>query len=447
MPFNRETFDAALGTAVAAGASRRFVVALSGGLDSTVVLHALVSSSVAEAVRVIHVDHGLHPDSPTWRAHCRRICEDLRVDFSDAVVQAKARPGESPEEAARTARYGRLHLETAGGETILTGHHADDQLETVLLQLFRGAGPAGLAGMPALARFGRGWLCRPVLGFRRAELATWARERELTWLEDPSNREIGYDRNFLRHEVLPAVERRWPSAALSALRSASHCAEAVELMGALADADLGDLSRDGRPVVSALAGLNSPRQRNVLRRWLSRNGLVAPDTTRMESILRDVIGARADASPEVRWSGGAVRRYRDRLFALDPGTLEILARTPKALDWTVPGPLPLGAGLGRLRILPAVGRGLSPHWLDGGPLAVRFRAGGEEIRPAGRGCTRSVKKLMQEAGIPPWWRSHIPLVWRGDRLLSVADLWCAEQACSEEPGAWRVEWEGRPEFA
>jgi len=446
MSFSQAAFDAALARAVDAGASPRFVVALSGGLDSTVALHALVSSPLPEAVRAVHIDHGLHPDSPTWRAHCRRACEVLEVDFIDAEVRAGALRGQSPEEAARDARYGRLGAETAAGETIVTGHHADDQLETVLLQLFRGAGPAGLAGMPALARFGSGWLFRPLLEFRRAELAAWAGEQGLTWLEDPSNREVGYDRNYLRHEVLPAVRRRWPSAALSALRSARHCAETVDLIEALADADLDAVSRDGRPAVSALAGLAPHRQRNLLRRWLARNGLSVPDAARMGSILRDVVGARADASPEVHWSGGAVRRYRDHLFALDPQTQEILAHRPRALRWAVRQPLALGPGLGRLRIVTAAGGGLSPEWLDEGRLEVRFRAGGEKIRPAGRGCTRTVKKLMQEAGIPPWWRRHIPLIWRGDRLLCVADLWRAEEASSDAPGAWGVDWEDRPEF-
>ncbi len=446
MPFSQEAFDAALGEAAAAGAAARFVVALSGGLDSTVVLHGLVASSLAENVRAVHVDHGLHPDSPRWREHCHGVCEALGVAYTDARVSARPVRGQSPEEAARDARYGRLRKEVARGETVVTGHHADDQLETILLQLFRGAGPAGLAGMPALTRFDRGWLCRPLLAFRRIELVAWAQRRGLNWLEDPSNLEVSYDRNFLRHKVLPAVNRRWPSAALSALRSARHCAEAVGLLEAMADADLDSVAPDGRPAVSLLVALSPARQRNALRRWLARSGLVVPDASRMESILRDVIGARADANPEVRWESGAVRRYRGRLYALDPETLEILARQPRPLRWQAGETLALGPGLGRLRMVPEATAGPSPTWPAGADLEVRFRAGGEEMRPVGRGCTRTVKKLMQEAGIAPWWRGHIPLIWRGDRLLWVGDLWCAEQASLTGPGVWRVAWEDRPNF-
>ena len=443
--FSQEAFDAALERSVAAGASPRFVVALSGGLDSTVVLHALVRSSVPEGVRAIHVDHGLHPDSRIWRDHCRGACEALQVDFVDARVDARSCRGESPEAAARDARYGRLRGETASGDTIVTGHHADDQLETVLLQLIRGAGPAGLAGMPRLARFDRGWLCRPLLGFRRSDLETWAGEQGLAWLEDPSNRELGYDRNYLRHEVLPAVTRRWPAAALSAVRSAGHCAEAVELMADLADSDLQAITRGRNLAVPPLAGMSDARRRNVLRRWLRGRGLAAPDASRMGAILRDVIDARRDAGPEVRWGGGAVRRYGDHLFALDARTLDMVDGRSADVDWLVAEPLVLEPGLGRLRVVHAA-RGLPPEWLEDGRLEVRFRSGGEKIRPAGREGTRTVKKLMQEARIPPWWRAHIPLIWKGKRLLCVADLWYAEDACWEGPGAWRVAWEDRPEF-
>lgn len=446
MAFSIEAFEAALAAAVAAGAPRRFLVALSGGLDSTVALHALIESGAVGSVRAIHVDHGLHPDSSSWRDHCRACCAALDVPFADATASIAATPGRSPEEAAREARYACLRHELGADETLVTGHHADDQLETVLLQLLRGAGPAGLAAMPGLASFGRGHLCRPLLGFRRAELAAWADSRGLSWLEDPSNREAGYDRNYLRHEVLPALRRRWPSAARSAVRSARHCAEALDLMEALADADLAPLLSRGRLDVGGVAALAPSRQRNLLRRWLVLRGITVPDARRMDSILRDVMGARADARPEVRWDAGAVRRYRDRLYALDADSLAVLERPGGKLSWDPGQPLSLGPGLGRLRLIPAEGPGLSVKSLEAGPLEVRFRAGGETLKPAGRACTRPLKKLLQEAGVPPWWRDRVPIIYLGHRLLCVADLWIDQEAYSEGPGAWRVSWEERPEI-
>ena len=447
MAFTLDAFDAAIAGATARGASGRFVVALSGGLDSTVALHALLEAASTESVRAIHVDHGLHPDSVQWRGHCRSLCAALGVRFTDAIVTVRPQQGESPEDAARQARYRCLDAELGDGETLVTGHHADDQLETMLLQLLRGAGPAGLAAMPVLTTFGRGWLCRPLLGFRRDELARWAESRELAWLEDPSNREVGFDRNFLRHEVLPPLRRRWPAAAMSAVRSARHCGEALELMEALADADLIPISQNGCLDVAGVADLTPARQRNLLRRWMNRCGLTIPDARRLESILRDVIGARGDAEPEVRWPGGAVRRYRGRLHGLDAATLKCLDQPQVERSWDVDGALDLGPGMGRLRLVRATGIGIAARWLEAGPLQVRRRAGGEKIRLAGRTGRRSLKKLLQEAGVPPWWRAHIPIVWQGSQLLSVGDLWYAAEASDEGPHAWQVIWEDRPEFS
>jgi tRNA(Ile)-lysidine synthase len=447
MSFSKEAFEAAVAEAIADGASHNFAVALSGGLDSTVALHALRELSLTGSLRAIHVDHGLHPDSGAWRDHCERVCLAIEVPFTDAVVDARPGRGESPEEAARRARYGWLTTELQPGEILVTGHHADDQLETVLLQLLRGAGPAGLAAMPALARLGAGWLCRPLLRFRRQDLQTWARARGLSWLEDPSNREAGFDRNYLRHEVLPALYERWPAAAVSAVRSARHCGEAAELLAELADGDLSVVSGDGTLDVSRMREFSSPRQRNLLRRWLTVRGLELPDARRTQSILDNVLGARRDRRAEVRWPGGSVRRYRDRLFALDRNLLARLDRPRPDGAWSVDQPLELGGGMGRLRLVCGGGPGLSRDGLEKGPLHVRYRVGGEKIRLPGRAGTRSVKKLLQEAGVPPWWRRHIPLIWCGDRLLCVADLWYSADSWVAGPEGCLVVWEDRPDFS
>ncbi len=447
MSFSTEVFEAIVVEAVADGASSDFAVALSGGLDSTVVLHALRELPLCGSLRAIHVDHGLHADSGAWRDHCERVCREIEVPFTDAVVDARPERGESPEEAARRARYGCLEKAMRPGETLFTGHHADDQLETVLLQLLRGGGPAGLAAMPVLAKLGAGWLCRPLLRFRRRDLREWARARGLSWLEDPSNREAGFDRNYLRHEVLPALYKRWPAAALSAVRSARHCGEAAELLAELADGDLTVLSANGALDISSLRRFSSARQRNLLRRWLVIRGLELPDARRTESILANVLAARRDGRAEVRWPGGSVRRYRDRLFALDRDMLGRLDQPGTDRPWSADLPLELGDGMGRLRMVRGEGAGLSPEVLREGPLQVRVRAGGEKIRLPGRAGTRSVKKLLQEAGVPPWWRRHIPLIWCGDRLLSVADLWYSADVWVSGPEGCRVIWEDRPDFS
>ncbi|UCC15613.1 MAG: tRNA lysidine(34) synthetase TilS [Gammaproteobacteria bacterium] len=445
MGFSVEAFAAVLKSAASSGASGPFHVALSGGLDSSVALQALVESTSAREVRATYVDHGLHADAPLWREHCRELCKTLGVSFSGVEIEISRQPGDSPEAAARDARYACLARALQEGETLITGHHADDQLETVLLQLFRGSGPAGLAGMPTVAAFPPGHLLRPLLSWTRADLREWAERRRMRWLEDPSNRDAGFDRNYLRLEVIPHLRRRWPSVALSVSRSARHCGEARHLLESLADIDMGQPAAPDCLEIGLLEPLPADRIRNLLRRWLDRRGLPMPDSRRLEAILRDVLKARRDAQPEVRWPGGAIRRFAGRLYALGQDDLDLLDRPPADRCWTAGSPLDLGPGLGSLEITSESGRGLAPEWLEDGPLEVRFRSGGERFRPAGYASSKSLKQLLQEAGIPPWWRPMVPLVYHGDRLLAVADLWLAEDACSDGPGCWRIRWKNRPE--
>jgi tRNA(Ile)-lysidine synthase len=444
MSFSVEALEASLREAEAAGVVAPFCVALSGGLDSTVVLHALVDLRGPEAVRAVHVDHGLHPDSPTWSEHCRVLCRSLGVPFDERVVRIERRSGHSPEAVARDVRYRVLRAALADGETLVTGHHADDQLETVILQLLRGAGTAGLAAMPLVTAFAPGSLFRPLLNWTRADLRDWATAGGLDWLEDPSNRELGFDRNYLRHEVLPALLRRWPGAARSAVRSARLCAEAARLTDTLAASDLDRVATGGGILVEPLLEMPEERTRNLLRYWLGTVVGQAPDSRRLAAIVRDVLPARSDAEPEVHWPAGAVRRYRDTLFALDARTREILQRPREALSWRIGEPLDLGPGLGVVRVRRTGGRGLAARWLDHGVLEVRFRAGGESIRPLGQAHRRPLKKLFQEAGVPPWWRDRVPLIYAGERLLAVGDLWIEESACEDDGDSWSPEWTDRP---
>jgi tRNA(Ile)-lysidine synthase len=444
MSFDLGAFEASLCAAAAAGARAPYCVALSGGLDSTVVLHALIECRGVADVRAVHVDHGLHPDSAQWSGHCRRLCAALGVGFDDRSVTVARRAGESPEAAAREARYLALADALRQGETLVTGHHADDQLETVLLQLLRGAGTAGLAAMPAVTAFPPGRHLRPLIRWTRDELTAWARARGLEWLEDPSNRETGFDRNYLRHEVLPAVLSRWPGAAKSVVRSARLCAEATRLTEVLAAEDLDHVRTSGGVRAEPIAGMSPERSRNLLRFWLAKAVGRAPDSRRLESIVANVLAARVDSMPEVRWNAGAVRRYRGELIALDAATVAALDRPPETVTWGVDQPLDLGPPFGSLRVVRSGGRGLAPEWLESGVLQVRFRAGGESIQPVGTACRRPLKKLFQEAGVPPWWRNRVPLLYSGDRLLAAGDLWVEDSACRDDARSWRLEWRSRP---
>ncbi len=420
---------------------RNLIVGYSGGLDSHVLLHLLATNRTSWPERMlaaIYVDHGLQAASAGWGEHCACVCRELDVPFRALRIGARPAPGESPEAAARRARYAALAAELGPDDALLTAHHRDDQAETLLLQLLRGAGPHGLAAMPSASRLGQGWLLRPLLAVDRAELLAYAHAQRLNWIEDASNTDTDFDRNYLRHRILPLLKKRWPAATRALSRSAQWCAEAAAWLDEEADADLAHVAthRSDRLNIPALCELSELRQRNLLRRWLRRLGLPIPDSRQLGRILHDALTAGRDRQPCIRWPGGEVRRYRDMLYAMPPLAPHDAQRSviwwPNA-DGYPPLELP---GLSQLRLQETVGAGLRSEILAGAPLAVRFRQGGERFRPAGRSHSQELKKLLQEANIPPWERERLPLLYRDDTLVAVVGLGIAAEAVarSGEPG-------------
>jgi len=424
---------------LAGGQPRRYRVAFSGGLDSTVLL-AAAGEAFPGHVSAIHVDHGLHPGSAVWAGRCRARCEAAGIECALARVDATPARGESPEAAARTARYAALAGLMEPGDVLLTAHQADDQLETVLIQLMRGAGVAGLAAMPPMTPFGPGELWRPLLEFPRASLAEWAGDRELDWIDDPANRDPRLARNHLRHAVLPALRAYWPSAAATAARSARHCAEAAGLLDELARIDAAGCGEGGALSVDRLHGLSRARRANLVRWQAARLGLPVPDQRRLETLLDQLETASADAHPAVSWPGAVAARHGGCLHLL-PG--EAMATPPGELGWPDPAvPLDLGPGLGRLSLEETDDGGLDPEALAPGRCTVRFRRGGERLRLPGRDHHSELKKLFSEAGVPPWERARTPLVMVDGELAAVGERWVASRWW-RAPGnkALRVSWD------
>lgn len=430
----------------------RYWVAYSGGLDSHVLLHALAHLAAAPhsagqrkipppltgggegeggfELHAVHVDHGLQPDSEDWVRHCEKVCAELQIPLFALHLNISIDPGASLEAAARDARYQAFAVLIEDGDVLLTAHHQDDQAETVLLQLLRGAGPAGLAAMPECAAFSKSLHVRPLLNFTQEQLRVYAETHHLAWVEDHSNRDLRFDRNYLRHEITPRLRARWPSYARTLSRSATHCAEAAQLMQALAEMDSG---APDTLSVTALRALDETRQRNVLRAWIKRLGLPLPNAAHLDRVLRDVVYAKYDSTPLVHWPGAEVRRYRDLIHAMQP----LPSHNPgQILIWDTDTPLMLPNELGRLTATPIKGKGIKAALWQTLPVTVRFRRGGERCRPVGRKENHELKKLFQASGIPPWQRDRIPLVYLGEQLAAVADLWLCEpfQADSEEMG-------------
>ncbi|MEJ2345147.1 MAG: tRNA lysidine(34) synthetase TilS [Gammaproteobacteria bacterium] len=412
----------------------RYWVAYSGGLDSHALLHALHGArhDLGASVGAVHVHHGLHPDADHWTEHCAHVCAGLSLPLETLRVDARAGRGQSPEAAAREARYRALASVVAAGDILLTAHHQQDQAETLLLQLLRGSGPHGLAAMPFSAEFGRGLLARPLLEVTRGQLQDYARRYGLHWVEDSSNARLDYDRNFLRHRVVPLLTGRWPAAAATLSRAAQHCADAARLLDALAAVDRETAATDAprQLSVTALRVLSPERRRNVLRYWVREQGLPLPSAGQLQQVAEELLQARPDATPVVHWPGAEVRRYRDGVYLMSPLAPPDL---PAAVTWRPNESL--GLPHGRLSTRPVQGAGLAER-VCRGPMTVRFRQGGERYRPPGRQRSRSLKKRLQEYGVPPWQRARLPLVYIGDELAAVADLWvCAPFAAQPgEPG-------------
>lgn len=412
--------NAHLDNAIAALPPGALAVGYSGGADSSVLLHALARSPRARArgLRAIHVDHGLHADSAAWSAHCREAAAELDIAIDIVRVEVDRDGGGGLEDAARGARRAAFEHLLRPGEILALAHHRDDQAETVLLKLLRGAGPEGLAAMRGLRTFAAGYLWRPLLGLPRSTLRAYAGEHGLRWLDDPSNADTRLRRNFLRCEILPRLRARWPAAEVALAHSAAWAGHAADFIDAEARTALIRLHGSDpatlvwRGWLALPAALRGP----VLRLWLRELRLAEPAHFHVDELERQLHGAGDDRLPCVRFAGTELRRYRDLLYALHP-----LPALPADWEAAWDGGAALGLpGGGTLELSP-------PQKLEP-PLLVRYRRGGERIRPAGAAHTRELRLLLQEAGVPPWLRGRIPLVFRAGELIAVGNLCFAAAA-------------------
>lgn len=422
-------------------------VALSGGVDSAVLLAAVRALEPERPIRAIHVDHGLQAASAGWRQACERAAAAARAELVVRAVDVDAHDARGLEAAAREARYAAFAAVLEPGETLLTAHHADDQLETMLMRVFRGTGVGGLAAVRAEGSIAGLRVVRPLLEFTRAELEAQARAWGLEHVDDPSNDDTRFDRNFIRHHVVPGIRERWPGAARAAVRTARQMAAAEHVLEDVAIEDLG-LEREPDAATAAtvdlerLRALSPARRDNALRHLIRRAGLPLPTAAQLASLAEALAVERRDAGTRVAWPGAEARIHRGRLHVLAP----LPPRTPAADARLAPGHAWRGAA-GRLELVAAGAEapGLPESWLADG-LEIRFRAGGERFKPLADTHTREVKKLFQEAGIVPWMRERIPLLYAAGELVAIADLWLTDRvraAPADEP-AWRVRWSDHP---
>ena len=418
-------------------------IAFSGGMDSRVLLHAVsrIQSRLPHVtINAVHVDHGLNEQSKKWSSQCEAVCNEYGITYFGITVDAKPLKGESPEAAARDARYKAFADIMGEGDYFVTAHHQDDQAETFLLQLARGSGLSGLASMAVMSPFHKGMLVRPLLAYTRARLSEYASNESLTWIDDPSNFDKDFDRNFIRHNVMPVLNERWAQLSSTVSRSARHIAEADQLLRQLAESDINRLRNGPGDTLSvtALLALDDARRNNALRFWIKNLGLPVPQTVQLQHINQNILLAKPDAQPSVNWSGCEVRRYQDQLYAMSPLSLHDARQN---LQWKIADSLEI-LDVGILSASVVVGQGLKRGLLISSgdssqeSVMVRFRQGGEQCRPAGRNHTHDLKKLFQEYKIPHWQRERIPLLYINDTLAGIVGYCYCENfvAKGNEPG-------------
>jgi len=413
-------------------ATQNIWIAYSGGVDSHVLLHLLARQAPSTTLHAIHIHHGLQTQANDWAQHCSQVCQQLQIDFHLIRVQIDIDSGQSIEALAREARYQAIQQLISDNDVVLTAQHADDQVETVLLQLSRGAGVAGLAAMPRLIQFGQAWLGRPFLTCSRQQILEYAQTHQLQWVEDRSNQNTRFERNFLRHEIIPKLSQRWAQLAPTLGRVAQHQAEANQLLQELAEQDLQTCLTSQQGLnIEALQVLSKARQRNIIRYWLKLKGFIMPSTLHLQQILTECINAKPDAQPLIKWANVEIRRYQNGLFSMSalPKTAQ-----EKVFIWKPEQVLNLP--LGQLKAISVENKGL----LIQDEIQVRFRQGGEQLYL--RGHSRSVKKLLQQSQIPPWLRPFMPLIYIDEQLVAIANLAVDErfQARDGQQG-WVFEWD------
>jgi tRNA(Ile)-lysidine synthase len=390
-------------------------VGFSGGMDSTVLLHHLVRDpALIGKLQAVHIHHGLSVYADAWKNHCQQCCQAWKVPL---IVRHIDIPYQSNiEEHARRARYQIFGSLLAPNDGLLLAHHADDQAETLLLQLLRGAGIDGLSAMAEKNVLENGERIRPFLSYSRSRLEAYAMMHGLSWIEDDSNQNMAFSRNFLRQKIIPLLQEKWPGIKTNLARTAQHCQHAKDNLNALAQMDCKTLSGDPNNTLAMppLRLLSHPRLANVLRCWLRHNQVRLPSEKILNQVMQAVLVARSDARPLVQWSDVVVRCYQHTLY--------LLKKEPEpswhSMDWSdFPTPLHWGQDKNHRQSIYAtvVERGL--YVAADQCVQIRFRQGGELFY--WRGQRKQLKKLLQEWRIPPWERDNIPLLYIDNELAAV----------------------------
>ena len=420
--------------------TEKIFIAYSGGVDSHVLLHlAALNDELKENITAVYVHHGLQVEADAWADHCQSIALGLGLKFKCLKVNIEKTSGHSLEELARDARYQAITALVDSDDVVLFAQHREDQMETVLLQLFRGAGVQGLSGMPLTIPFGKGLLCRPFLDVSKRLIDDYAIENQLSWVEDPSNKSNDFDRNFLRNQIVPKLKQKWPSLDKTVTRSARHCVQVQHLSEDVAKQLFSQIcdKSDHSLNIAQLLELDIYKQSLVIRQWFKVKQLRMPSEKIFQGIINEVVNAKESANPEIRGRGYSIKRYRNKIFCLTSDNRnkqyceQLWKLNSRELELKDGSKLVLSESI----------EGIPRLLWETAEVRVRFRQGAEKIRLPGREGRHTLKKLYQEKAIPPWQRSSIPLVYLDNDLVAVAGLWISADFFSQkkEP-CYQVNW-------
>ena len=397
----------------------RILIGYSGGMDSSVLLHAAAEVFPKKPILAIHINHQIHQDSDQWEAHCKDVAEELSVSFMSEKITISGDSG--IEEQARGARYALFENCIEPNDILLTAHHADDQIETFLFRLFRGSGFKGLAAMPMVRPLGQGQLLRPLLKYSKQELKNIALQAELDWIEDSSNTDVQFDRNHIRNEIYPKILDRWQAADKQILSVVEQFGEADELFSDIADLDLEGCDERAESVghsldIALLTKLSRVRQDNLLRRFVYKHGGSQPKGQTLDLLRSELLEAAIEAQPLLRRGRIEMRRFNGRLYLL-PKLPESEFVDGFEAEWPAGEQCLKLAGLWGIRRLDHLDQ----------DFRVTNRKGGERAKPIGREHSQTLKKLLLEYKVEPWLRDWLPVVYSGNDIVAVGDrIQCSE---------------------
>jgi len=400
--------------------SRKFLLAFSGGVDSVVLLDLLVNVlKESDALRIIHINHNLNEHSNDWAQFSSEICEKYDLPLICESVEPK-RHGKGLEADARELRYQSFRDVIQDDEYLLTGHHQDDQMETLLYRIFRGTGIDGLMAIRREIKFGKGFLYRPMLNISREKIEEYAQLKNLKWIYDSSNDDSSYDRNFLRKDIIPLIKKRWPSVENKVSRLSVIAEQNQLLLNELAIEDVGQLKNYNHLDIETLSEKSYPRIINIFRFMIKKNNMSVPSMQVLNEGIKTLMHSKSK-SPSMTWNDNTIRRYKHRLYFLN-SALNSPNDLSNEMSWDIKKTINLGKNLGSIQARFLNGEGISLNRCPSN-LAIKYRKGGEEIKPSGHKITKSLKNLFQENNVLPWVRDKIPLIYVDQELISVGDLW------------------------